>query len=173
MAPNSTFFYANLTPTAPAIQQERGFIFGGQPVPSNSRFLTTAPGTPQLYTYTLQQDAALQSPIPFITQSTGGNIPNPSISPYYVVAPAQSPFGAFNSTTNPSAIGTRSLQASLAINGTGAAQTSALVVQTGSFFTSTDTGTVAGDGVVRGSFAANGTTAPVTDRLGCRNRARW
>ena len=161
MAPDSTFFYANLTPTAPAIQQERGFIFGGQPVPSNSPFITTAPGSPQLYTYTLQQDAALQSPIPFITQSTGGNIPNPSISPFYVVAPAQSPFGAFNSTTNPSAIGTRSLQASLAINGTGAAQTSALVVQTGSFFTSTDTGTVAGDGVVRGSFAANGTTAPV------------
>ncbi len=161
MAPDSTFFYANLTPTNPAIQQERGFIFGGQPVPSNSGFLTTAPGTPQLYTYTLQQDAALQSPIPFITQSTGGNIPNPSISSYYVVAPAQSPFGAFNSSTNPSAIGTRSLQASLAINGTGAAQTSALVVQTGSFFTSTDTGTVAGDGVVRGSFAANGTTAPV------------
>ncbi len=161
MAPDSTFFYANLTPTTPAIQQERGFIFGGQPVPSNAGFLTTAPGTPQLYTYTLQQDAALQSPVPFITQTTGGNIPNPSISPFYVVAPAQSPFGAFNSTTNPSAIGTRSLQASLAINGTGASQTSALVVQTGSFFTSTDTGTVAGDGVVRGSFAANGTTAPV------------
>jgi hypothetical protein len=161
MAPDSTFFYANLTPTSPAIQQERGFIFGGQPVPSNAGFLTTAPGTPQLFTYTLQQDAALQSPVPFITQSTGGNIPNPSISPYYVVAPAQSPFGAFNSTTNPGATGTRSLQASLAINGTAAAQTSALVVQTGSFFTSSDTGTVAGDGVVRGSFAANGTTAPV------------
>jgi hypothetical protein len=82
-------------------------------------------------------------------------------SPYYLVAPAQSPFGAFNSTTNPSATGTRSLQASLAINRTGASQTSALVVQTGSFFTSSDTGTVAGDGVVRGSFAANGTTPPV------------
>jgi hypothetical protein len=161
MAPDSTFFYANLTPTSPSIQQERGFIFGGQPVPSNAGFLTTAPGTPQLYTYTLQQDAALQSPVPFITQSTGGNIPNPRISPYYVVAPAQSPFGAFNSTTNPNVTGTRSLQASLAINGAGATQSSALVVQTGSFFTSTDTGTVAGDGVVRGSFAANGTTAPV------------
>jgi hypothetical protein len=161
MAPDSTFFYANITPTSPAIQQERGFIFGGQPVPSNAGFLTTAPGTPQLYTYTLQQDAALQSPVPFITQSTGGNIPNPSISPYYVVAPAQSPFGAFNPTTNPNATGTRTLQASLAINGIGAAQTSALVVQTGSFFTSTDTGTVAADGVVRGSFAANGTTPPV------------
>jgi len=159
MAPDSTFFYANLTPvTMPA---ERGFIFGGQPVPSNSGFLTTAPGTPQLYTYTLQQDAALQSPVPFITQSTGGNIPNPSISPYYVVAPAQSGFGAFNPTTNPTATGTRTLQASLGINGVGAAQTSALVVQTGSFFRSTDTGTVAGDGVVRGSFMANGTTLPV------------
>ena len=161
MAPDLTFFYANLTPTDPAIQQERGFIFGGQPVPSNSPFITTAPGSPQLYTYTLQQDAALQSPVPFITQSTGGNIPNPSVSPYYVVAPAQSPFGAFNPNTNPNVTGTRSLQASLAINGTGASQTSALVVQTGSFFTSTDTNTVAADGVVRGSFLANGTATPV------------
>jgi hypothetical protein len=161
MAPDSTFFYANLTPVAPSLAKERGFIFGGQPVPSNAGLLTTAPGAPQLYTYTLQQDAALQSPVPFITQSTGGNIPNPSISPYYVVAPAQSPFGAFNPNTNPNATGTRTLQASLAINGTGAAQTSALVVQTGGFFTSSDTGTVAGDGVVRGSFAANGTTPPI------------
>ena len=78
-----------------------------------------------------------------------------------MVAPAQSPFGAFNPNTNPNATGTRTLQASLAVNGTGAAQTSALVVQTGGFFTSSDTGTVAGDGIVRGSLAANGTTPPV------------
>jgi hypothetical protein len=32
MAPDSTFFYANLTPTSSSMQQERGFIFGGQPV---------------------------------------------------------------------------------------------------------------------------------------------
>jgi hypothetical protein len=161
MAPDSTFFYANLQPTDPTIAQERGFIFGGQPVPPTSRFLTTAPGTAQLYTFGLQPDAALQSPVPFITQSTGGNIPNPSVSPYYVVAPAQSGFGAFNPTTNPNATGTRTLQASLGISGAGVNQTSALVVQTGSFFTSTDTATVAGDGIVRGSFAANGTALPV------------
>jgi hypothetical protein len=161
MAPDSTFFYANLVPTNPAIQQERGFIFGGQPVPSSAGFLTSAPGTPHLDTYTLQQDAALQSPVPFITQSTGGNIPNPSISPYYVLAPAQSPFGAYNPNTNPNVTGTHTLQASLAINGTGASQTSAVVVQTGSFFTSSDTNTVAGDGVVRGSFLANGTATPI------------
>jgi hypothetical protein len=81
MSPDSTFFYANLTPVDPTIQQERGFIFGGQPVLSTSPLLTAAPGTAQLCTYALQPDAALQSPVPFITQSAGGDIPNPSISP--------------------------------------------------------------------------------------------
>jgi trimeric autotransporter adhesin len=161
MATDSTFFYANLTPVNSSIGKERAFIFGGQAVPAASPLLSTAPGSPQLYTFALQPDAALQSPVPFITQSTGGNIPNPTISPYYVVAPARSAVGAFNPNTNPGAAGTRTLQASLAINGTGASQSSALVVQTGGFFTSTDTGTVAGSGTVRGSFLANGSAPPV------------
>jgi hypothetical protein len=162
MSPDSTFFYANLTPVAPAVANERAFIFGGQAVPANSPLLTSAPpgAQPQLYTFAVQQDAALRSPVPFVTQSTGGNIPNPSTSPLYVLAPGQSAFGAFNPGTNPEATPTRTLQASLAINGSGPAQSSALVVQTGSFFTSSDTGTVAGNGVVRGSFVGNG-AAPV------------
>jgi trimeric autotransporter adhesin len=162
LSPDNTFFYANLQ--APAFPSGRGFIFGGQALPTDpsSTLLTTAPGSAQLYTFALQPDAALQSPVPFTTQSTGGNIPNPSVSPYYVVAPGQSPFGAFNPNTNPNATGTRSLQASLAINGPpGTSQTSALVVQTGSFFTASNTNRVAGDGVVRGSFLANGTSPPV------------
>ena len=73
MAPDSTFFYANLTPADPALQAERGFIFGGQAVPATSPLLSTAPSTTQLYTFALQPDAALQSPVPFVTQSTGGN----------------------------------------------------------------------------------------------------
>ena len=133
MSADSTFFYANLKPTNRALANERGFIFGGQAVPATSPLLTTAPGIATLHTFILQQDAALQSPIPFITQSTGGNIPGATVSPYYVIAPASAAFGAYNPTTNPNAIGTRSLQASLAINGAGSAQTSALVVQTGSF----------------------------------------
>ncbi|HEU0154704.1 MAG TPA: FecR domain-containing protein [Stellaceae bacterium] len=162
MSPDSTFFYANLTPVAPAVANERAFIFGGQAVKANSTLLTSAPSgaQPQLYTFALQQDAALRSPVPFVTQTTGGNIPNPSTSPLYVLAPGQSAFGAFSPGANPSATPTRTLQASLAINGNGAGQSSALVVQTGSFFTSSDTGTVAGNGVVRGSFVGNG-AAPV------------
>jgi trimeric autotransporter adhesin len=165
MSADSTFFYANLTPAS----TERQFIYGGQAVPASSPLLTTAPTSAQLYTFTLQQDAALQSPIPFITQSTGGNIPNPSISPHYVIAPANSVFGAFNPNTNPNVTGTRSLQASLAINGQGTAQSSALVVQTGSFFTSSDPpNSVAGDGVIRGSYqaAAVGGASPVPVRIG-------
>jgi trimeric autotransporter adhesin len=162
LSSDNTFFYANLQ--APGFAGGRGFIFGGQALPTDpsSTLLTTAPGSAQLYTFALQPDAALQSPVPFTTQSTGGNIPNPSVSSYYVIAPGQSPFGAFNSNTNPNATGTRSLQASLAINGPpGTSQTSALVVQTGSFFTASNTKTVAGDGVVRGSSLANGTSPPV------------
>jgi len=162
LSPDNTFFYANLQ--APAFPSGRGFIFGGQALPTDpsSTLLTTAPGSAQLYTFALQPDAALQSPVPFTTQSTGGNIPNPSVSPYYVVAPAQSPFGAFNPNTNPNAIGTRSLQASLAINGPpGTNQTSVLVVQTGSFFTTSNTNKLAGDGIIRGSFLANGTSPPI------------
>ncbi len=166
MSPNSTFFYANLTPVAPALASNRGFIFGGQPVPSTSPLLTTAPGQPQLYTFALQQDAALQSPIPFITQSTGGNIANPSVSPLYVVAPGQSVFGSFNAKTNPNVTAPHTLQASLAINGAGASQSSALVVQTGAFFTSSDNGAVVADGVIRGSYLANGTSPPVQIRSG-------
>jgi hypothetical protein len=149
LSADNTFFYANLQ--APGLSG-RGFIFGGQAVPSTSPLLTTGPAATQLYTFALQQDAALQSPIPFITQTTGGNIPNPSISPYYVVAPGQSPFGA---------AGTSSLQGNLAIDGTGAAQTSALVVQTGNFLYSSDTGSIAADGEIRGSFRANGTSPPI------------
>ncbi len=161
MAPDSTFFYANLTPTDPALQAERGFIFGGQAVPATSPLLSTAPSTTQLYTFALQPDAALQSPVPFITQGTGGNIPNASVSPYYVVARPGSLFGGFNPTTNPNGTSPRTLQASLGINGAGAAQTSALVVQTGTFFTSTDTNNVAGSGIIRGSFQPDGTSRPV------------
>lgn len=161
MAPDSTFFYANLTPVDPALQAERGFIFGGQAVPATSPLLSTAPSTTQLYTFALQPDAALQSPVPFITQGTGGNIPNASVSPYYVIAQPGSVFGSFNPNTNPNGTAPRTLQASLGINGAGSAQTSALVVQTGSFITSTDTNNVAGSGVIRGSFQADGTSRPV------------
>jgi trimeric autotransporter adhesin len=157
LSPDNTFFYADLQ--APGFPTGRGFIFGGQPV--NQSFYA-ATGNARIFAFDVQPDAALQSPIPFITNNTGGNIPNPSVSPYYVVAPASSGFGAFNPNTNPTAAGTGTLQASLGINGQGANQSSVLVVNVGNIVTSSDRGNpVVGSGILRGSFAANGTSSPV------------
>jgi hypothetical protein len=154
---DNTFFYANLL--APAFPNGRAFIFGELPV-SQSFYAPT--GSTRLFAFDVQPDAALQSPIPFITNSIGGNIPNPSVSPYYVAAPANSAFAAFNPNTNPSAAETATLQASLGINGQGANQSSVLVANVGNIVTSSDTGNpVVGSGTVRGSFLANGTATPV------------
>ena len=121
MSPNSTFSYINasLVPSDPTIPTQRAFFFGGQAVPANSQLLTQPPGTAKLYTFTLQQDAALQSPIPFITQTTGGNIPEPDVSPYYVVAP-RNRRSARTTQTQADRDGTQTLQASLGIAGQGA-----------------------------------------------------
>jgi trimeric autotransporter adhesin len=156
LSPDMTFFYADLQ--APGFPNGRGFIFGGQPVDPSFYAQT---GNARIFAFDVQPDAALQSPIPFITNNTGGNISNPSISPYYVVAPANSAFGAFNPISNLNAIPTRSLQASLAISGQGANQSSVLVVNTGIFGVSSDTAKVIGSGTVRGSFLANGTATPI------------
>jgi hypothetical protein len=163
MAPDSTFFYANLTPTNPALQQERGFIFGGQPV-NQSFYAPTANN--RFFAFNLQPDAALNSPIPFVTNSSGGNVANPSVSPIYAVAPPNTQFGAFNANTNPNVNSPHYLQASLGISGQGASQSSVLVVSTGSFFTSTASGTVVANGPVRGTYLPGGTSVPVRTTAG-------
>jgi hypothetical protein len=68
---------------------------------------------------------------------------------------------AFNANTNPNVNSPHYLQASLAINGQGANQNSILLVSTGSFFTSSATGTVVGSGPVRGSYFAPGASGPL------------
>jgi hypothetical protein len=157
LSSDNTFFYADLQ--APGFASGRGFIFGGQPV-DPSFYAST--GSARIFAFDVQPDAALQSPVPFITNAIGGNIPNPSVSPYYVAAPASSGFGVFNPNTNPTAAGTGTLQASLGINGQGANQSSVLVVNVGNIVTSSDSGNpVVGSGIVRGSFLANGTSSPV------------
>ena len=170
LAAGGTFLYADLTPVNAPSQHE--FIFAGLPVDQTFYAPT---GTVRLSAFNVEPDAALQSPIPFVTNSTGGNISNPSVSPYYVVAPANSAFGAYNPVSNPGAAKTSTLQASLGISGQGAAQSSVLVVNVGNFATSSQTGTVVGYGAVRGSFLPNGTspavriastTATVPDGLG-------
>jgi hypothetical protein len=157
MARDSTFFYANLVPTNPAIQQERGFIFGGQPV-NQSFYAPTA--TPQFLSFQVQPDGAFASgsqsqTIPFLPPQFGGASPNASVSDLYIATGAASPFGSNASSTF---VSPKFLQASLAINGQGANQTSALVVATGEFFTYTGTGTVVAAGPVRGTVMLSATS---------------
>jgi hypothetical protein len=149
-----TFLYANSMEHEIGLPDEHSFVYGGIPV--NASFYT-ATGSPRIFAFNVQPDAALQSNIPFIRDEAGGNLSNPTVSPFYVLAPATSAFASYNGTTN-TVGGGRSLQASLAINGTGTSQSSVLVIDTGSFITAADSGKPAGTSIVRGSFLANGTS---------------
>jgi hypothetical protein len=159
LSTDGSFFYANLIPVNSPTQAE--FIYGGRLV-NQSFYAPTANN--RFFAFNLQPDAALNSPIPFVTNSTGGSVAGPSVSSIYAIAPANTQFGSFNANTNPNVNSPHYLQASLGISGAGPSQTSVLVVSTGSFFTSTTTGTVVASGPVRGSFFAPGTSVPVQTR---------
>jgi hypothetical protein len=150
ITPDRTFLYSNNTEVD--FTDEHSFVYGGIPV--NQTFYQPKPGL-QVTAFALQPDAALNSPVPYTTNSFGGSIPA-VVSPFYVVAPANSAFGSFNELTNPNGTAARSLQASLAVNGTGPNQSSLIVINTGAFDTSSDTNTVVATGHVRGSFVPNG-----------------
>ena len=151
MSPDGTFFYANLTPVNSPAQSE--FIYGGQTVNPN---FYQATGATRILAFNVQPDVALRSPIPFIRNQAGGNLPNAVVSPYYVVAPANVNFG----NNLQGATRTPTLQASLAIDGKGANQQSVIVVQTGQFFNASDGG-VAVTGLVRGSSRLDPTAPPI------------
>ena len=161
MTPDGKFFYANLVNTTPGSVTARLFVFGGVPV--NQSFYAPTP-TKQFYAFTVQPDGALGSgsqpqTIPFLPSNYGGTMPNATVSPLYLATIANQSFGNFNATTNPSGAAPHYLQASLAINGQGASQSSALVVTTGGLDTS-NAGKVYGAGPVRGAVFTSA-TAPL------------
>jgi hypothetical protein len=124
LAADNSFFYATITPTnSPS---ERLFVYGGTPVNTSNSTVFNPTGSTRIFAFTVQPDAALQATIPFVRGQAGGNLPNASVSPLYAVAPASTPIG--NAT---SVVATRALQASLAVNGQGANQQSAIAVTTG------------------------------------------
>ena len=125
----------------------------------------------QILEFQLQPDGALSNgsqaqTIPFLPSNYGGTMPNAVVSPVYITTGANSPFG---SNASPSFVLPKFLQASLAINGQGASQTSALVVSTGEFFTFAGSttpggpanGTVQAAGPVRGTVMLNATSPAV------------
>ena len=115
----------------------------------------------QFTAYQLQPDAALNSPVPYTTNSFGGQVPNAFVSPLVVVAAPNQQFGAGNAITDPNGNTNRPkyAQVSFGVNGSGPSQSSLLIVNTGTFFTSGDAGQVVAGGPVRGSFQPNGTPA--------------
>jgi hypothetical protein len=130
LSADGTFFSATIVPTAQPGQ--RLFVFGGLPVnpgfyqPTGAGLRPQAGSNTRIFAFTVQPDAALQSNIPFIRAQAGGNLPNATVSPLYVVAPPTTPIG---SATTLSAA--RALQASLAINGTQGNQQSVISVTAG------------------------------------------
>jgi hypothetical protein len=134
LSADGTFFYANLTPVNAPMQTE--FIAGGIPVKANS--LASAP----IVAFKVQQDAALQSGIPFIPANALGNLTKAYVSPLYI---------APQSTTV--------LQTSLAINGQGTNQKSVLVTAIGSMLPNSGKPLISG--VVRGSSQSLANTMPI------------
>jgi trimeric autotransporter adhesin len=146
LSPGSTFFFADLVPVNQPTQRE--FIYGGTPV--NRAFYTTTTG-PRVLAFAVIPDGALMSAIPFIRTQTGGSLAGASVSPLILATPANSVFSTSTGST-------KALQASLAINGTGAGQSSAIVVLVGNVF-----GTPAVlDGVIHGSYLATATGQPTS-----------
>ena len=148
LSDDNTFFYASITPTGQPT--ERLFVYGGLPV--NSSFYQPT-GSTRIFAFTVQPDAALQSQIPFVRSQAGGNLPNASVSPLYVVAPPSTPIG--DATTLAAG---RGLQASLAIDGRGANQRSTIAVTTGTVAALESSGQPVFAGRMRGSSlqVANG-----------------
>ncbi|HZK91620.1 MAG TPA: hypothetical protein VFC56_15870, partial [Stellaceae bacterium] len=115
---DSSYFYASLSGGG-----QVALIQGGIPITNPA----TRVGTPnQVLAFNVQQDPALGSTIPFIRGSAGGNIPGATVSPLYLVTPSGSLLLDPAGTTT-----SRTLQASLGINGTGPGQQSVLVASIG------------------------------------------
>lgn len=159
---DGNFFFTDLVSGGTSAQ--RVFAFGGVPVAES--FFTATSATPQFLAFAIQPDATLGNgsqvqTIPFLPSSLGGTLPNATVSPLFVVNAANTQFGAENNLTNPNVAAPRTLQASLAIDGVAGNQSSALVIATGAFFTSSDTGNVANFNLIRGTFQTSA-TSPLT-----------
>jgi hypothetical protein len=115
---NGTYLYANLSDS----NGNSLFVSSGQPVPAS----TLAPtGTAQVFAFNVSQAPSPPgSNIPF-SLNDDTTCTNPTVSPYFIVAPASSAIGA---ATGPTA---RTLRASIAFNSNGSGQSSTVVVQTG------------------------------------------
>lgn len=160
LSADGTFFYATITPTAQP--SERVFIEGGSAVNSNF-FQPTGAGlrpasgsNTRVFAFSVQQDSALQSNIPFVRPQQGGNLANASVSKLLVVAPATTAIGDSSSLS-----AARALQGSIAIDGQGANQRSTIEVTAGTFNKLQSSGQPILNGQMRGSSLQSAGGTPV------------
>ena len=156
---DSSFFYANLNSTSSPV-----FAFGGTPV--NPSFFAPIP-TQQFLAFNVNPDISLANgsqaqTIPFLPPGFGGTMANATVSPLLVATSANEQFGVSNNVTHNDGLAPKWLQASLAVNGQGTSQTSALVTAVGAFSTSSDNGQVIVSGETRGAVSL-GATSPIVE----------
>jgi trimeric autotransporter adhesin len=149
-SPDNTFFYADLTTGNQPAQS--GFVYGGKPV--SASFYQATPTTPSVLAFTLPS-VSLSS---FLGALPAGLPTAAYSSPLFLATPANSTFSnAFG--------GTKALQASLAVSGTGPNQSSAILVLVGNVFDASLNGTSQPqpilNGIIHGSYLANGTSQPI------------
>ena len=155
VAPDNSFFYADLTPVNQPSQRE--FIYGGTPVAA--AFYQATAKSPSYLAFNIRPDAALQSSIPFIRLPTGGSLAgSASVSPLILATPLGSTFSTASG-------GTKALQASLAVVGSGPGQSSVLVVLVGNVFDASLNGASPPqpilNGIIHGSYLANAAGQPI------------
>ena len=148
VASDGSFFYANLTPVDRPSQRE--FIYGGTPV--NAAFYQATSATPTYLAFNIRPDAALQSSIPFTAITSRALASAATVSPIILATP-------LNTTFSSGIGGTKALQASLAVVGSGPGQSSLLVVMVGNVFDASLNNTSPAqpilNGIIHGSYLAN------------------
>ena len=154
-SPDNTFFYADLTtanqptPNQPA---QSAFVYGGKAV--GSSFYQATSTSPRILAFTLPPVLATS----FFNALPAGLAAAAYNSPLFLATPANSPFsGSFAAT--------KALQASLAVSGSGPAQTSAIAVLVGNVFSASLNGKSAAqpilNGIIHGSYLANASSQPI------------
>jgi trimeric autotransporter adhesin len=149
-SPDNTFFYADLTTGNQPTQ--RAFAYGGQPVKAS--FYQATSTSPSVLAFTLPAVSVSS----FLSALPVGLQAGASSSPLYLATPANNTFSnAFG--------GTKALQASLAVIGTGPNQVSAIIVLVGSVFNASLNGTSQPqpilNGIIHGSLLASAAGQPI------------
>jgi hypothetical protein len=137
---------------------EHAFLFAGTP----TSLQDMQSGGQRIDTYSVSKDGILDSTIPFIRNAGGGNVGGASVSNLYLARQSSGTLGVYGSGDFERTTG---FQASLAISGQGADQTSAIAVMTGVV---TADGNFTGDGFSSGKplFAGGATATARTSATG-------